>query len=118
MSKLFRRNINDDDRDYLKLVGVPVEVINITTEVITYLKEGDVEYLTVDGMMYYYFSDRDDGNVLHVADSTKYYTNTKYLDVEVVERFKDNFGYVHNSEIDKLFLFHKKEKLRKLTNKL
>lgn len=116
MSKIIIRDINQDDRDYLTLIGIPSEVVNITTTVVERGKENDVEYITVDGLMYYYRGIKDIPP--NISDSTDYYYRKDYLDSRVARRYREYFDYPHNSELKYIFLFHKKEKIRKLSDKL
>lgn len=111
------QNIKDTDVKFLKDLNISKEVINITKKVVNYDNPDEIDFITVDGLMYYY--DGHEGSTyVRIADAKSYYVGKEYLDVNVIDRFEKDFGYEDMKNINLVLEFHKKEKLRKLINKL
>lgn len=111
------QNIRESDIKFLRSLNVSEEVISITKQVVLHSTMDDIDFITVDGLLYYYDAD-DDPNKLRIADARTYYADKDYLDVNVIDQFEKDFGYRIPSDVHLLFEFHKKEKLKKLINKL
>jgi hypothetical protein len=109
-------DITEEDKLLLIQCTVSDEIINIIDKRVFDDEDDDTLFLTVDGILIYY--NNFFGSYYKISDSRDHYRLKDYLEVGTIQEFARTFGYVNNNDLDTLVVFHKKEKIRKLINKL